>query len=224
MVDNPNVEPDWGEELKELKSRMNETVEIMTDHFKIKGQEKGTNALMTASVPLFTMGPFIDGPRTMTEPLYGMPLNMMPMSFPIAHELGSSTSIPFPDPTIESLRVIIPPPPNMVVNEAAAFNPNVTRPSTTMPFLCQSTFAPNHGESFNVDEGLSEQIKEQEKVKMMEKKQLIMEEKLKLIQGTRVYGPTGIEEFLFTPHLDISKDFKCLTSISIMGLPILGSI
>ncbi|KAI4297020.1 hypothetical protein L6164_036932 [Bauhinia variegata] len=62
---------------------------------------------------------------------------------------------------------------------------------------------------FNIDEGLGEEIKnEREKVEMMEKKQLMMEEQLKIIQGSRAYEPTGIEELPFAPQLDIPRDFK----------------
>ncbi|KAI4347840.1 hypothetical protein L6164_008618 [Bauhinia variegata] len=138
-----------------------------------------------------------------------MPHNMMPVSFQTAHGIGSSTSIPFPNPIVESLRVTIPPPPNVVVNEAAILNPNVNQPGTTTPFLHSPTFAPNHGESFNPNEGLNEEIKkERERVKMMEKRQSMMEEHLRHIQDFGVYGPTGIELSSFALQLDIPKDFK----------------
>ncbi|KAI4347753.1 hypothetical protein L6164_008536 [Bauhinia variegata] len=63
----------------------------------------------------------------MTELMYGIPLNMMPMSFQTAHRVGSSSSIPVHDPPTESLRVTILPPLNMATNEAATFNLNVNR-------------------------------------------------------------------------------------------------
>ncbi|KAI4357263.1 hypothetical protein L6164_001224 [Bauhinia variegata] len=208
MADNSTTEPNLGEELQELKLRMNEIMRLMTNHLKMKGQE-GTSAPMIASVPLLAVGSFIEGPSIVTEPIYGMSHNMMPMSFQTAHGIGSSTSIPFPNPIAESLRVTIPPPPNVVVNEAAILNPNVNQPNTKEPFKCSPTFAPNHGKSFNPDEGLNEEIKkDRERVKMMEKRQSMMEEQLRHIQDSRVYGPTRIKELSFATHLDIPKDFK----------------
>ncbi|KAI4313131.1 hypothetical protein L6164_026138 [Bauhinia variegata] len=60
-----------------------------------------------------------------------------------------------------------------------------------------------------MDEGFSEELKkEREKVEMMEKKQLLMEKQLKILQGSGVYGPTKIEELSFAPQLDILRNFK----------------